>query len=89
MTDPDRKTAVVLMAKPEHVYAISTRYFSEREEDRQTTYSAFDFALFGNDFNAGDSQSVRVRLALIPLEKEDLSIPLKRYEAFLEEDLKP
>jgi hypothetical protein len=77
------------MARPEHVYAISTRYFSEKEEERQTSYSAFDFALFGNDFNPGDRRSVRIRLAVISLEDGDLSAPLKRYEAFLEEDPKP
>ena len=89
VTDPELKTAVALMARPEHVYAISGRYVSNDEGPRQTEYTAFDYALFGNDFNPGDKHSVRVRLEVIPLNEQDLSAPLKRYQAFLKESPKP
>ena len=41
--------AIALMVRPEHCYAISTRYHAENDADRLTTYSAFDFSLFGSD----------------------------------------
>jgi len=83
VTDPEIKTAVALMAKPEHVYAISGRYLSNEKGPRQTSYTAFDYALFGNDFNPGDKRSVRIRLEVIPLQDKDLSAPLKKYQTFL------
>ena len=52
-----------------------------------TSYSAFDFSLFGNDFLPGVERSVRVRLALTPLD-EKLSQPLKMYRKFIGEKAK-
>jgi len=87
VTDPENKTAVALMAKPEDVYAISTRYMSSDKGSRQTSYTAFDYALLGNDFKPGTRRSARVRMEVIPLKDQDLSTPLKRYESFLKENL--
>ena len=82
MADPDRQLGVVLMARPCDGYAISTRYHADREDDRLTTYSAFDLSLFGGDLVAGDERTVKVRLAVTPLDGE-LSQPVKLYEEFL------
>lgn len=81
LTDPERRTGTVLMSRPRHCYAISTRYHAEDEADRMTAYSAFDFSLFGDDLTPGDERTVQVRLALTPL-NEDLSQPLAMYRAF-------
>lgn len=82
--DPDRQVAAVLMAHPRHCYGISTRYHADSDADRLTTYSAFDFSLFGDDLLPGDERSAKVRLALTALDRE-LSQPLKLYQAFLAE----
>jgi hypothetical protein len=82
--DPQTRLGVVLMSQPRHAYAFSTRYFANKPADRLTTYSAADFSLFGNDLLPGDLHSVKVRLALTPLD-ERLSQPLVLYRAFLAE----
>ncbi|NUQ66388.1 MAG: hypothetical protein HUU20_28325 [Pirellulales bacterium] len=82
--DPEKTMAVVLMARPRDCYAFSTRYHAAKESDRLTTYSAFDFSLFGGDVAPGEEQTVRVRLAVTPLDSE-FSQPLKLYESFLAE----
>ena len=82
MTDPDEQFGVVLMAHPRHCYAISTRYFADADADRLTSYSAFDLSLFGGDLLPGAEQSVKVRLAVVPLDG-DLSRPLESYRAFI------
>lgn len=84
LTDPDDKLGVVLMSRPEECYAISTRYFADDPKDRMTSYSAFDLSLFGNDFLPGVERSVRVRLALTPLD-EKLSQPLDLYRRYIGE----
>lgn len=84
LTDPEKQIAVVLMSHPRDCYAISTRYHAEDEADRLTTYSAFDMSLFGDDLLPGVERSVKVRLALIPLDGE-LDRPLKLYQAFIAE----
>jgi len=82
VTDSEKRLGVALMAHPRDAYAISTRYFAENDADRMTTYSAFDFSLFGDDLLPGDARSVKVRLALVPLEG-DLSRALAMYERFV------
>ena len=84
LTDPEEQVGVVLMLRPEDCYAISTRYFAEDDADRLTSYSAFDFSLFGDDLLPGTERSVRCRLALVPLDG-DLSRPLEMYKAFVSE----
>ncbi len=84
LTDPDDQLAVVLMAHPRDCYAISSRYHAEDEADRLTTYSAFDLSLFGDDVLPHYERTVKVRLAVTELD-EDLSQPLKLYEAFIAE----
>jgi len=84
LTDPEEQLGVVLMAHPRHCYAISTRYFAEDDADRLTTYSAFDFSLFGDDLLPGDERSVKVRLALVPLDG-DPSRALELYRGFVAE----
>jgi len=84
MTDPEKQLGVVLMAHPRDCYAISTRYFAEDDAERLTTYSAFDLSLFGDDLLPGDERSVKVRLALIPLDG-DPSRALELYERFVAE----
>ncbi len=84
MTDPEKKTAVVLMMRRSSCSAISARYFAERMEDRATTYSAVDFLVFGDDLLPGDVRTADVRLVLTPLDAE-MSQPLKLYEKFLSE----
>lgn len=84
MTDPEKKNAVVLMMKRESCAAISARYYTERVEDRATTYSAVDFLIFGGDLLPGDVRTADVRLVLTPLDAE-MSQPLKLYEKFLTE----
>ena len=76
--------AVVLMARPRDCYAFSTRYHADEEAERLTTYSAFDFSLFGSDVVTGDERTVKVRLAITQLDSE-FSQPLQLYEAFLAE----
>ena len=84
LTDPDEQVGVVLMLRPEDCYAISARYFAEDDADRLTTYSAFDFSLFGDDLLPGSERSVKCRLALVPLDG-DLSRPLEMYKTFVSE----
>jgi len=82
LTDPEEQIGVVLMSHPGDCYAISTRYYADDDTDRLTTYSAFDFSLFGDDLLPGVERTVKVRLALIPLDG-DLDRPLKVYEEFI------
>ncbi|WP_298865626.1 hypothetical protein [uncultured Gimesia sp.] len=84
MTDQEKKLGVVLMSRPQDCYAISTRYHADNDADRLTSYSAFDFSLFGDNVISGDERTVRVRLALTPLDSE-LSQPLKLYQTYLSE----
>ena len=84
MADPDNSLGVVLMSPPQHCYAVSTRYHADADEDRLTTYSAFDLSLFGDDLLPGDERTVKVRLALVPLDAE-WQAPLRLYRAFLDE----
>ncbi len=82
--DPESDLGVVLTAKPEDCYAISTRYYSEKPEERNTSYTAFDLSLFGDDFSPGESRSVRVRLSLTKLD-EAMTAPFKIHEDLLAE----
>lgn len=84
LVDHEKTFAVLLMADPHDCYALSTRYYAEDDADRLTTYSAFDFSLFGEDAVPDDQRTVKVRLALTPLDK-DFSQPLKLYQEFLAE----
>lgn len=84
MTDPEKTLAAVLMMRRESCSAISARYFSENDEERATTYSAFDFLVFGDDLLPGDERKAKVRLVLTPLDAE-MSQPLKLHEKFLAE----
>ena len=79
-----RNLAVLLMARPSDCYAISTRYHAEDDADRLTSYSAFDFSLFGSDFVPGVQRSLTVRLAITSLDQEFVK-PLRLYEEFLAE----
>lgn len=81
MVDRESRLGVVLMSRPEDCYAISTRYHADNDADRLTDYSAFDLSLFGDDFIPNQERSVRVRLALTPVDS-DLSEPLAMYRAF-------
>jgi hypothetical protein len=82
LTDPDRKSAVVMMSRPRDTVGISTRYFADKPEDRQTSYSAFDFSLIGENLAAGDTRTIHIRLALTELD-EAMSQPLAVYEEFV------
>ena len=82
--DPEKTMAVLLMARPRDCYAFSTRYHAAADAERLTTYSAFDFSLFGGNVAPGDERTVKVRLAVTPLDTE-FSQPWKLYEAFLAE----
>jgi len=84
MTDPDKKLGVVLMSQPRNCYAISSRYHADKDADRPTPYSAFDLSLFGDDLVPGDERTVKVRLALTPLDR-DMTQPLKLYREFIAE----
>lgn len=84
MVDKEKTLGAVLMSTPQDCYAISTRYHADNDADRLTSYSAFDFSLFGVNVIPGDQRTVRVRLALTDLDKE-MSQPLKLYQAFLAE----
>lgn len=88
MTDPEKTLAVVLMMRREACSAISARYFSERAEERATTYSAFDFLVFGDDLLPGDVRRARVRMVLTPLDGE-MSQPLELHRKFLAETDSP
>ncbi len=85
--DAEKTTAVVLMARPSDCYAFSTRYHAAEDAERLTTYSAFDFSLFGGDVVPGEERTVKVRLAVTPLDSE-FSQPLTLYKAFLAESEK-
>lgn len=84
LVDREKTLAVLLMARPGDCYAFSTRYFADDDADRLTTYSAFDFSLFGADFVPGAERSVRIRLAVTPLDAESTQ-PLQLYQQFLSE----
>jgi hypothetical protein len=84
MTDPEKKLAVVLMTRTGHCSAISERYYSERDDERATSYSAIDFHLWGDDLVPGDERKAKVRLVLTPLDAE-MSQPLKLHQKFLTE----
>ena len=84
MTDPEKENAVVLMMRRENCSGISARYYTEKIEDRSTTYSAVDFLVFGNDVLPGDVRTARVRVVLTPLD-EEMSQPLKIYKKFIGE----
>lgn len=83
-TDPQKQAAAVLMTETRACSAVSCRYFAEKDEDRATTYSAADFSLLGDDLVPGDERTVRVRLAVTPLD-EAMSQPLALYQAFVAE----
>lgn len=84
LTDPSEKMAVVVMSRPADAYAISSRYFAEKDADRLTSYSAIDFSLFGDDLIPGSRRTVQVRLAVTPIDSEK-SQPLRLYREFLAE----
>jgi hypothetical protein len=82
MTDPDKKLAAVMMMRRESCSAISSRYYSEKLEDRATSYSAMDFLVFGRNFVPGDEATALIRLSLTDLDVE-MSQPLKLHQKFL------
>lgn len=84
MTDPERKLAAVMMMRRDNCSAISSRYYSEKLEDRAQSYSAMDFLVFGRNFVPGDEATARIRLSLTDLDAE-LSQPLKLHQRFLSE----
>ncbi len=86
MADEQKSLAVVLMSRPQHCYAISTRYHADDEADRLTNYSAFDFSLFGYDMTPGDERTIKVRLAVVPLDgNKEMEQPLDLYKSFIAE----
>ena len=88
LADPQKQMAVVLMSQTRACAGVSCRYHAEKDEDRMTTYSAVDLSLFGDDLVPGDERTVRVRLAVTPLD-ETMPQPMKLYEAFITEVEKP
>lgn len=84
LTDEQKQLGIVLMSRPGDCYAISTRYHADEEANRLTSYSAFDLSLFGDDMIPGYERTVKVRLALTPLD-DALSEPLDMYQAFLDQ----
>jgi hypothetical protein len=82
LTDPENKSALVMMSRPRDTVGISTRYFADLPEDRQTSYSAFDFSLCGENLAAGDQRTLRVRLTLSDLD-DQISQPMNLYEQFI------
>lgn len=80
VADLQRNLAVVIMATSD-CYALSTRYHAEKDEDRLVSYSAFDCSLFGQDCLPDDQFSVRIRMAVTPLD-EAHSQPLALYQSF-------
>lgn len=86
LTAGDDKPIVAMMSRPDHCYALSSRYHADREADRQTPYSAFDFSLFGNDMVEGDVRAVKVRLALIP--NSTKADPVALYKEYVREAAK-
>lgn len=84
MTDPEKKLAAVMMMRRDNCSAISSRYYSEKLEDRAQSYSAMDFLVFGKNFVPGEEATARIRLSLTDLDSE-LSQPLKLHERFLSE----
>lgn len=81
MADEEDQLGVVLMSKPSDCYAISSRYHADNDADRLTTYSAFDFSLFGGDLLPLDTRTVKIRLALTELDSER-SQPLELYREY-------
>jgi hypothetical protein len=85
VTDREKKLAAVMMMQRESCSAISSRYYSEKDEDRATSYSAMDFLVFGRNLLPGDEVTARIRLSLTDLDAE-MSQPLKLHEKFLLEE---
>ncbi|MBI5801643.1 MAG: hypothetical protein HZA92_13095 [Verrucomicrobia bacterium] len=88
MTDAEKTLAVVMMMKRESCSAISARYFTEKPQERASSYSAVDFLVFGDDLLPGDVRTADVRLVLTPLDAE-MSQPLRLHEKFLSEPDSP
>ncbi|MCA9170758.1 MAG: hypothetical protein KDB23_23935 [Planctomycetales bacterium] len=84
VTDRDKTIAAVMMMRRDDCSAISSRYYSERIEERAASYSAMDFLVFGRDVLPGNVLTARVRLSLTSLDTE-LSQPLKLHQQFLGE----
>ncbi len=84
LEDAEHGRAVVLMSRAEECSSISTRYFAENEADRMTSYSAFDFSLFGQDVVPSQEIHARVRMTLVSLTDES-DAALDAYEAFQSE----
>jgi hypothetical protein len=84
MTDRDKTLAAVMMMRPEDCSAISSRYYTDREDERSTSYSAMDFLVFGKNLTPGDVATARIRLSLTDLDAE-LSQPLALHQKFLSE----
>jgi len=84
LADLENQLGVVLMSHPRDCFAISTRYHVDKDEDRLTPYSAFDFSLFGDDLVPGDERVVKVRLILTKLD-DSLNQPLRLYRDFMAE----
>lgn len=84
MTDSEKRIAAVMMMRREDCSAISSRYYSEKPEDRSTSYSAMDFLIFGRNFVPGDEATARIRLSLTDLDAE-MSQPVELHERFLSE----
>ncbi len=66
--DPARRLAAVLMARPEHCFAVVTGYDSDHLDDPFKDQNPLYLCLFGDDLLPGDERTVRARLALIPLD---------------------
>lgn len=82
MTDSEKKLAAVMMMRRDNCSAISSRYYSEKLEDRAQSYSAMDFLVFGRNFVPGEEATARIRLSLTDLDAE-MSQPLKLHQRFL------
>ena len=72
--DPASKVAIVIMARPEDCFAVST---PQRGEGHRSMY----FSLFGRDVTAGEVLRARTRLVIGPYDDAEI---VSRYNAFLE-----
>lgn len=80
--DLEKRVAAVLMSRPEDCFAVISGYDTPNQEDAFKNQNPMYLSLFGDDLVPGYERSVKVRMAVTPLD-DTLSQPQKLYEAFV------
>ena len=80
---------VLLMGRPEDVYAVGATYKGDAENDNVAGHHSLYLSLFGEDFKAGEGRHTQVRMIIDDF-GSDPEKHMELYRAFLSEmELKP